>query len=83
VITLSCDGELTYSHITASKRYPGGTEQLPKVGVIVNLNEGTVSFLGYVAHINSADAAYVQFGVKLSASSSKVPKLTSWARLIA
>jgi hypothetical protein len=43
---------------------PGGTEQLPKVGVIVNLNEGTVSFLGYVAHINSADAAYVQFGGK-------------------
>jgi hypothetical protein len=51
--------------------------------VIVNLNEGTVSFLGYVAHINNADAAYVQFGGKLSASSSKVPKLTSWARLIA
>jgi hypothetical protein len=39
----------------------------------VNLNEGTVSFLGYFAHINSADAAYVQFGGKLSASSSKVP----------
>jgi hypothetical protein len=48
--------------ISPSKRYPGGTKQLPKVGVIVNLNEGMVSFLGYVAHINSPDAAYVQFG---------------------
>jgi hypothetical protein len=55
VVTLLCDGTATDTHITNSTPYPGAAEQLPKVGVIVNLNERTVS----------------------------LPKLTSWARLIA
>ena len=64
VITLSCDGTLTYTHITDSKPYPGTAEQLQKVGVVVNLDERTVSFLGYVARISDVDAANINFGGK-------------------
>jgi hypothetical protein len=34
------------------------------MGVVVNFDERTVSFLGYVARINEVDAANVSFGGK-------------------
>jgi hypothetical protein len=61
VITLSCDGTVTDTHITESKRFSDAAEVLPKVGVIVDLDKRTVSFLGYVAPITSVDPAYVGF----------------------
>lgn len=64
LITLSCDGTLTYTHITDSKPYPGGSEQVQKLGVVVNPDERTVSFVGYVSRISDADAANINFGGK-------------------
>jgi hypothetical protein len=64
VVTLSCDGTLTTTTITNSKVDPPLTpspQQMQKVGVVVNLDERTVSFLD-VARINDVDAANVDFG---------------------
>ena len=59
VITLSCDG--TFS--TRSGRVDDAKpEPMQKVGVVVNLDDRTVSFLGYVARIADIDAAYINFG---------------------
>ena len=72
VVTLSCDGKLTYTHITDSKPYPGETEHLQKVGVVVNFDERTLSFLGYVARISEVDAAYINFGGKQIVQDAKI-----------
>ena len=38
---------------------PAEPERMQKMGVVVNLNERTVSFLGYVARINEVDTANI------------------------
>jgi hypothetical protein len=59
VITLSCGGTLTPSY-GANK--PEAPQPLQRSGVIVNLDEQTVFFLGYVAPIYDADEASINFG---------------------
>jgi hypothetical protein len=56
IITLSCDGTLTD---TTHQPKP-----IEKVGVVANLNERTVSFMGWVAPINNVDAAGINFNGK-------------------
>jgi hypothetical protein len=65
VVTLSCDGTLT------RRMWSNGQpaqwmkpERVKKVGAVVNLDERTVSFLGYVASIGDVDAANLNFGGK-------------------
>ena len=53
VITLICDGQAT----TGS----GRTEQVSKMGVIVNFAEKTVAFGGHVVAMSRVDAANVSF----------------------
>jgi hypothetical protein len=57
VITLSCNGTLTET-MFGQEQPP---EQMDNVGVVVNLDERTVSFLGSVVHIHNVDAAYMNF----------------------
>ena len=61
VIILSCDGTVTD---TSSTSLPIDRQPKPvkKMGVVANLNERTVSFMGWVAPINLLDAASIQFG---------------------
>ena len=59
VITLSCEGTLTPSY---GVNQPEAPQPLQKTGVIVNLDEQTVFFLGYVASIYDADEASINFG---------------------
>jgi hypothetical protein len=59
VIAMSCDGTLTD---TSHGDPHGKQEPMQKMGVVVNLNERTVSFLGYVARINDVNAANIKFG---------------------
>jgi hypothetical protein len=56
VITLSCDGTLTD---TTHQPKP-----IEKMGVVANLNERTVSFMGWVAPIVNVDAAGINFDGK-------------------
>jgi hypothetical protein len=58
VITLSCDGTVK-NNVGINE---GQRETIKKVGVVVDLAEQTVSFAGYVAHIENVDAAVVFFG---------------------
>ena len=58
-ITMSCDGTVTDPLLTNDKPKP-----VEKIGVVVNLDERTVSFMGYVARINAIDAANISFGGK-------------------
>jgi hypothetical protein len=58
VITLSCEGTLTRTY-GANK--PADPEPLQKTGVVVNLDEQTVFFLGYVVPIESVDEASINF----------------------
>jgi hypothetical protein len=53
VITLACDGTLS----RANK--PTNPEALQKASVVVNLDEQTVFFLGYVVPIESVDEASI------------------------
>ena len=53
MITLSCDGRITAGS--------GRTEQVSKIGVVVNLAEQTVAFGGHVVEISRVDAANVSF----------------------
>ena len=48
VITLSCEGTVS---ATYGANKPGPPQPLQKTAVVVNLDEQTVSFLGYVAPI--------------------------------
>ena len=61
VITLSCDGTLTRTY-DANK--PADPEPLQKTGAVVNLEELTVFFLGYVVPIESVDEASINFGAR-------------------
>ena len=55
VITLACDGTLS----RANK--PTNPEALQKASVVVNLDERSVFFLGYVVPIESVDGASINF----------------------
>jgi hypothetical protein len=59
VITLFCEGTLTPTY-GANK--PEAPQPLQKTGVIVNLDEQTVFFLGYVVPIDEVDGASINFG---------------------
>ncbi len=59
VITLSCNGTLTRTY-GANK--PADPEPLQKTGAVVNLDELTVFFLGYVVPIERVDEATISFG---------------------
>ena len=61
VITLSCEGTLTRTY-GADK--PSDPEPLQKTGAVVNLDEQTVFFLGYVVPIESVDGASIEFGAR-------------------
>jgi hypothetical protein len=61
VITLSCDG--TLSRIYGANK-PADPEPLRTTGAVVNLNEQTVFFLGYVVPIESVDEASINFGAR-------------------
>jgi hypothetical protein len=58
-ITLSCDGTVK----TNVGNNEGQRKTINKVEVLVDLAEQTVSFAGYIAHIENVDAAVVSFGV--------------------
>jgi copper chaperone CopZ len=58
VITLTCEGTVK----TNVGNNEGQRKAINKVGVVVDLPEQTVSFEGYVAHIENVDAAIVFFG---------------------
>jgi hypothetical protein len=57
LVALSCDGSITGTVFSK----PKPTE---KMGVVVNLEEQTVSFEGWVARIEYADATLIRFGGK-------------------
>ena len=59
VIALSCDGMLTPTY-GADK--PAMPQSAQKSTVIVNLDDRTVFFLGYVAPIEGVDGASIRFG---------------------
>ena len=61
VITLSCDGTLTRTY-GANK--PAEPEPLQKTGAVVNLDEQTVFFLGYVVPIEGVDGFIINFGAR-------------------
>jgi hypothetical protein len=58
VITLSCGGTVK----TNVGKNEGQRKAINKTGVVVDLAEHTVSFAGYVAHIENVDGANVFFG---------------------
>jgi hypothetical protein len=59
VITWSCEGMLTPIY-GANK--PEAPQLLQKTGVIVNVDEQTVFFMGYLVPIESVDEASINFG---------------------
>jgi len=59
VITLSCDGTLTPTYGANNPEVP---QPLQKTGVVVNLDEQTVFFFGYVVPIYDVDEASINFG---------------------
>lgn len=59
VVTLSCDGML---RATYGSNKPEASQPLQKTGLVVNLDERTVFFLGYVAPIEDLDEASIKFG---------------------
>jgi hypothetical protein len=60
-VVLSCDGTLTP---TRGEAKPAGPQPVQNMAVVVNLDERTVSFMGYVTHINDVDTANISFGSK-------------------
>jgi hypothetical protein len=58
VIALSCDGTFKDTMLSSDAR----PEPMERMGVMVNLDERTVSFGGYVARIKEADSANIAFG---------------------
>jgi hypothetical protein len=62
VITLSCDGTITDKTNRPAPLVDHQPKPVEKMGVVVNLDEQTVSFQGYIARIIIADAANVNFG---------------------
>lgn len=61
VITLSCEGTLTPSYGANKLEAP---QPLQKTDLVVNLDEQTLFFLGYVVSIYDADEASINFGGK-------------------
>jgi hypothetical protein len=59
VVTLSCDGTLTGTY-GADK--PKNMEASQKISVVVDLDDQTVFFLGYVVPIYDVDQASINFG---------------------
>jgi hypothetical protein len=59
VTTLSCDGTLTPTY---GANRPADPQPLQKTGVVVNLDEQTVFFLGYVVPILDVDEASINYG---------------------
>jgi hypothetical protein len=59
VITLSCEGTLIPSY---SANKPEAPQQLQKTAVVINFNEQTAFFLGYVVSVYDADEASINFG---------------------
>jgi hypothetical protein len=61
VVTLSCDG--TVADTSSAPTIPVDHQPKPieKMGIVANLNERTVSFMGFVAPISSVDAAVINF----------------------
>jgi hypothetical protein len=59
LITLSCNGTLTATYGANKPEAPQPSE---KTSVIVNLDEQSVFFLGYVAPIYDVDEAKINFG---------------------
>jgi hypothetical protein len=57
MLTLSCNGKVTHS----TKASEPQLEPINNVGLVVNLADRTVSFLGFVAQIESIDASNVSF----------------------
>ena len=55
VIALSCEGTLTRTY---GANQPADPEPFQKTSVVVNLDEQTVFFLGYVVPIESVDEAH-------------------------
>ena len=58
-ITLSCDGMLTATY-AANK--PEALQPLQKTGLVVNLDEQTVFFMGYVVPIEGVGEDSIKFG---------------------
>ena len=65
MITLSCDGTLTGTYC-ADK--PKNMEASQKISVVVDLDDQTVFFLGYVVPIYDVDQASINFGGNIKAS---------------
>jgi hypothetical protein len=61
VMSLSCEGTLTRTY-AANK--PSDPEPLQTARVVVNLDDQTVFFLGYVVPIESVDEASINFGAR-------------------
>ena len=59
VITLSCDGTLT---ATYGANKPKNMDASQKTSVVVNFDDQTVFFLGYVVPIYNVDQASINFG---------------------
>ena len=59
VITLSCAGTLTPTYGASTPEAP---QPLQKTALVVNLDEQTVFFLGYVVSIDEVDEASINFG---------------------
>jgi hypothetical protein len=59
VITLSCDGTLAR---TSDANKPKNMEAVQTTTVVVNLDDRTVFFLGYVVPISDVDQASINFG---------------------
>jgi copper chaperone CopZ len=66
VIRLSCDGTVT--EVVTEVYGTNKPKPIRKIVVVVNLDERTVSFEGYVAPIKAVDAGYILFD-----GTSKVP----------
>jgi hypothetical protein len=60
VITLSCDGTLTRTYYGTNK--PADREPFQTTTVVVNLDEQTMFFLGYILPIYDVDEASINFG---------------------
>jgi hypothetical protein len=59
VVTLSCDGMLT---ATYGANTPEASQPLQRTGLVVNLDEQTVFFVGYVVPIEGVGEGNIKFG---------------------
>ena len=59
IITLSCDGMLTPTY---GVNKPADSQPLQKSSVVVNLDEQTIFFLGYVAPVENVEGVSIYFG---------------------